>query len=80
VEEPDIWRVLAQCRAQDMRFNLMETSVFVGREKLVLSDRTPLAKWRKELFLLLFRLSLSAVEFFRVPSNRVVELGGQSEF
>src|SRR5215469_8267684 len=80
VEEPDIWRVLAQCRAQDLRFNLMETSVFVGREKLVISDRTPLAKWRKELFVLLFRLSLSAVEFFRVPSNRVVELGGQTEF
>lgn len=80
VEEPDIWRVLAQCRAQDLRFNMMETSVFVGREKLVISDRTPLMKWRKELFLLLFRLSLSAVEFFRVPSNRVVELGGQTEF
>jgi KUP system potassium uptake protein len=80
VEEPDIWRVLAQCRAKDLRFNMMETSVFVGREKLVISNRTPLAKWRKELFLLLFRLSLSAVEFFRVPSNRVVELGGQTEF
>jgi KUP system potassium uptake protein len=80
VEEPDIWRVLAQCRIQDLRFNLMDTSVFVGREKLVISDKTPLAKWRKELFVLLFRLSLSAVEFFRVPSNRVVELGGQTEF
>jgi KUP system potassium uptake protein len=79
-EEPDLWRVLAQCRAQDLRFNLMDTSVFVGREKLIISDKTPLAKWRKELFIFLFRLSLSAVEFFRVPSNRVVELGGQAEF
>ena len=41
VEEPDIWRVLAQCRTQDLNFNLMETSVFVGREKLVISDHTP---------------------------------------
>ncbi len=79
-EEPDLWRVLAQCRAQDLRFNLMDTSVFVGREKLIISDKTPLAKWRKELFIFLFRLSLNAVEFFRVPSNRVVELGGQAEF
>jgi KUP system potassium uptake protein len=79
-EEPDLWRVLAQCRAQDLRFNLLDTSVFVGREKLVISNKTPLAKWRKELFLLLFSLSLSTVEFFRVPSNRVVELGGQVEF
>jgi len=80
VEEPDVWKVLAQCRTQDLHFNLMDTSVFVGREKLIVSNKTPLAKWRKELFVLLFRLSLSAVEFFRVPSNRVVELGGQSEF
>jgi DNA-binding transcriptional LysR family regulator len=55
-------------------------TVFVGREKLVISDDTPLMKWCKELFLLLFRLSLSAVEFFRMPSCRVVELGGQTEF
>jgi KUP system potassium uptake protein len=80
VEEPDIWRALAQCRMQDLHFNLMDTSVFVGREKLVISDKTRLARWRKELFIFLFRLSLSAVEFFRVPSNRVVELGGQTEF
>jgi KUP system potassium uptake protein len=80
VEEPDLWRALAQCRMQDLHFNLMDTSVFVGREKLVISDKTKLAKWRKELFVLLFRLSMSAVEFFRVPSNRVVELGGQTEF
>jgi KUP system potassium uptake protein len=78
-EEPDLWRALAQCRSENFHFNLMETSVFVGREKLVIADRTKLAKWRKELFVLLFRISLSAVEFFRVPSNRVVELGGQTE-
>jgi KUP system potassium uptake protein len=79
-EEPDIWRILGHCRDQGLEFNLMETSVFVGREKLVISDKTRLARWRKELFIFLFRLSLSAVEFFRVPSNRVVELGGQTEF
>ena len=79
-EEPDIWRALGHCQTQGLEFNLMETSVFVGREKLVISNKIHLAKWRKELFALLFRLSLSAVEFFRVPSNRVVELGGQTEF
>jgi KUP system potassium uptake protein len=79
VEEPDIWQALGKCREQNLEFNLMETSVFVGREKLVISDKIRLAKWRKELFAMLFQLSLSAVEFFRVPSNRVVELGGQTE-
>jgi len=79
-EEPDIWRELAQCRSKELQFDLMDTSVFVGREKLVVSNKLPLARWRKELFVMLSRLSLSPVEFFRVPSNRVVELGGQTEF
>ena len=79
-EEPDIWRALAQCRSKELQFDLMDTSVFVGREKLVVSDKMRLARWRKELFVMLSRLSLSPVEFFRVPSNRVVELGGQTEF
>jgi KUP system potassium uptake protein len=79
-EEPDIWRALAQCRSKDLHFDLMDTSVFVGREKLVVSNKIRLARWRKELFVMLSRLSLSPVEFFRVPSNRVVELGGQTEF
>jgi KUP system potassium uptake protein len=79
-EEPDVWRALGLCKTEGIDFNPMETSVFVGREKLVVSDKIRLAKWRKELFALLFRLSLSAVEFFKVPANRVVELGGQTEF
>jgi KUP system potassium uptake protein len=79
-EEPDVWKALGHCKTQGLDFNLMDTSVFVGREKLVIANKIHLAKWRKELFALLFRLSLSAVEFFNVPSNRVVELGGQTEF
>jgi KUP system potassium uptake protein len=79
-EEPDVWKALGNCKSQGLDFNLMDTSVFVGREKLVIANKIHLAKWRKELFTLLFRLSLSANEFFNVPSNRVVELGGQTEF
>jgi KUP system potassium uptake protein len=79
-EEPDVWKALGNCQTQGLDFNLMDTSVFVGREKLVIANKIHLARWRKELFTLLFSLSLSAVEFFNVPSNRVVELGGQTEF
>jgi KUP system potassium uptake protein len=79
LEEPNIWRILAHCRTRDLHFNMMDTSVFMGREKLVIASGTRLARWRKELFVLLSRLSLSPVEFFRVPNNRVVEIGGQTE-
>jgi len=78
-EEPNIWRVLAQCRLQSFPFKLMETSVFVGREKIVASDKGKMAVWRKKLFVFLSNNAINATEFFHIPSNLVIELGGQTE-
>jgi KUP system potassium uptake protein len=78
-EEPNIWRVLAQCRLQSFPFKLMETSVFVGREKIVASDKGRMAIWRKKLFVFLSNNAINATEFFHIPSNLVIELGGQTE-
>jgi KUP system potassium uptake protein len=79
LEEPDIPRALALCRVGGFRFNLMETSFFVGREKIVPSRRSRWSLPFKRLFVLLSELALDATEFFRIPVNRVVELGGQVE-
>jgi KUP system potassium uptake protein len=80
MDEPNILRGLAQCRIQRFRFNLLETSFIIGREKLVLArDRRFLSRWRKRLFILMSNTALDATEFFRIPLNRVVELGGQVE-
>jgi KUP system potassium uptake protein len=81
MDEPDIPRALAQCRLeQRLRFNLMETSFFVGREKIVSSPKSRmLARLRNQLFILMSNTMLDATEFFRIPPNRVVELGGQIE-
>ena len=79
MEEPNVPRALAQCRVLQFRFNLMETSFFVGREKILKAKRSSLARWRQELFILLYNTMLSATDFFRIPSNRVIELGGQTE-
>ena len=78
-EEPDIPRALALCRVSGLRLNLMETSFFVGREKLVLRRRGGKAPFGRRLFVLLSNFALDATEFFRIPPNRVVELGGQVE-
>jgi KUP system potassium uptake protein len=78
MEEPDVLRALAQCRLMDFRFNLMETSFFVGRERIV-PRRTGRFRPGKRLFVLLSNTMLDATEFFRIPPNRVVELGGQFE-
>jgi len=79
LDQPNIPRALAQCRLQQFHFNLMETSFFVGREKIIPARRGGLPQWRKRLFVLMSNNMLDATEFFRIPPNRVVELGGQVE-
>ncbi|HKW54238.1 MAG TPA: potassium transporter Kup [Stellaceae bacterium] len=79
MDQPNIPRAFAQCRAMQFHFNLLETSFFVGREKIVSSQRTDLSRWRKELFIFMSNTMLDATEFFRIPTNRVIELGGQIE-
>ena len=79
MDEPNIPRTLAQLRLMNFRFNLLETSFFVGREKVVIGKHSRFWDWRKRLFIFMHRLMLSATEYFRIPSNRVVELGGQVE-
>jgi KUP system potassium uptake protein len=80
MEEPNLMRALAQCRVQHFHVNLMDTSFFIGREKVrPRPSRMALWRWRDRLFILLTKLALDATEFFRIPPNRVVELGGQIE-
>ena len=79
MDEPNIPRALAQLRLMQFRFNLLETSFFVGREKVVVGKGGGIWTWRKRLFIFMHRTMLSAIEYFRVPTNRVVELGGQIE-
>jgi KUP system potassium uptake protein len=80
MDAPNIMRALALCRMQHFRINLMETSFFIGREKLrPRPRRTGFLRWRDRLFIFLNSLAVDATEFFRIPPNRVVELGGQLE-
>ena len=59
----------------------MKTTYFLGREKLIASrrDDREMARWRERLFSLMSRNARSATDFFRLPPNRVVELGAQVE-
>jgi len=56
----------------------MSTSFFLGRQKLIPSRKAPgMPLWREKLFAWMLKNSESAMEFFRLPTNRVVELGSQ---
>jgi KUP system potassium uptake protein len=78
MEEVDIPRDLAEIRTCGEPFNMMSTSFFLGRQKLIASRRAAgMALWREKLFAWMLKSSESAMEFFKLPTNRVVELGSQ---
>ncbi len=76
-QEPDLPKVLRLCKAFGLEFELMQTSFFVGRETLIPSIHPEMAEWREKLFVVMSRNAVSATDFFRIPANRVVELGTQ---
>jgi KUP system potassium uptake protein len=80
-DEPDIPAALEQCGEAGLPFDMMETSFFLGRETLIarLQVKPEMAYWREKLFVAMFRNAGSATAFFKIPSNRVVELGTQVE-
>jgi KUP system potassium uptake protein len=78
MEEVDIPGDLARIGTCGEPFNMMSTSFFLGRQKLIASKKRPgMALWREKLFAWMLKSSESAMEFFKLPTNRVVELGSQ---
>jgi KUP system potassium uptake protein len=78
-EEPNIPHALDLCRDAGLPFDLTETTFYIGRQKLVLKPGTGLALLAKRIFARQMRLALDATEFFHIPVDRVVEIGGQIE-
>ena len=75
MESPNIPRALEDLTDQLTRSGRSQASYFLGREVLVPGMAPKLPWWRLWLFLLMARNAVPATEFFRIPSDRVVELG-----
>ena len=80
MQSPNIPELLARAAKQGVPIPVMDTSYYLGRERLVIANRAHMARWRKRIFALMSRNARSATEFFQIPPNRVVELGAQIEF
>ncbi len=78
-DDTDIPKALMQCTGLGLECNLMETSFFLSRETLIPSIAPGMALWRERLFASMARNAGAAMTFFRIPTNRVVELGTQIE-
>ena len=79
MQEPDVPAALARLTGCGPVFKMMDTSFFLARQTLLASSRPGMAIWREKLFAWMLRNAESAMEFFRLPTNRVVELGSQVE-
>ena len=79
MEETDVPAALAHYEICGGPFEMMKTSFFLSRQTLVPSSKPGMAIWREKLFAWMMRNAASAMEFFRLPTNRVVELGSQLE-
>ena len=79
MEEVDVPAELADLQACGPQCRMMDTSFFLARQTLLASARPGMAIWREKLFAWMLRNAESAMEFFKLPTNRVVELGSQVE-
>ncbi len=79
MEQPNVPRALERCAERDLPFQMMDTSFFVGHLTIVPVSKSRWRRVKANVFEVMHRNALPATEFFRIPSNRVVELGGQIE-
>jgi KUP system potassium uptake protein len=79
MEDPQVPEILALCKSHGVNIREMEATFFLSRETIIASKRPGLARWRKHLFSLMARNAQPATVYYRLPVNRVVELGMQIE-
>ena len=75
MEQPDIPKALLACADKGLSFDLEKTSFFLSREIVVPAMAPPMAMWREMYFIWMLRNAQSATDYFRIPPERVVELG-----
>jgi KUP system potassium uptake protein len=79
MDDPDVPSALRHADEIGLPINLMETSFFISRETIVASMVPGMMLWREALFAWMSRNAANAMDFFGLPTNRVVELGAQVE-
>lgn len=79
-EEPDVPKALEKAfDTLGLEYNLMDISFFVSRERLIPSMSNKMSNWREKLFVTMQKNTSPVSDFYKIPSNRVVELGSQIE-
>ncbi len=79
MQQPNVPRILARCAKHGLQVQDSDTTYYLGRQTLLTTGKAKVARWRKMLFSFLARNSRPPSAFFKLPPNRVVELGLQIE-
>jgi KUP system potassium uptake protein len=77
MEQPDVPAALRACEPFGLAIDPRQASYFLGRRVIRISARSALPFWQQRIFIMLANQSARAIEFFRIPPDRVVELGMQ---
>ncbi|MGE3178786.1 MAG: potassium transporter Kup [Vicinamibacterales bacterium] len=79
MEEPDVPAALGRAFEQGLAYDRHDVVYFLGRETLIVTEKSGMARWREQLFVLMTRNAVRATSYFKLPPERVVELGVQVE-
>ena len=79
MDKPDIPAALALCEKRGLPFDMMTTSFFTSRALIVRARNPGMMKWRERLFIVMSRNAMNAADYFKIPTNRVVEMGTRIE-
>ena len=79
IDEPDVPAALALCHLAELDFSPMRTTYFLSRETVIPSKMVGMARWREALFAFMLKNANGNLRFFKLPYNRVIELGTQVE-
>ncbi|RVJ67638.1 potassium transporter Kup [Sinorhizobium medicae] len=77
MDDQNVSRALARCRKEGFKFEIMSTSFYLGRRKLIADAQSGLPQWQDKLFIAMADSAIDPTEYFHLPPNRVVELGEQ---
>jgi KUP system potassium uptake protein len=79
METPTIGEVIACCALKDFMIEEQKATFFLGRETIISTGKPGMARWREHLFAAMSRHTQRPAEFFKLPVNRTIELGGRVE-
>ena len=74
-QSPDVRQALEQCSQEGLNIDFNQASFFIGSERISFRKKSLMPQWRRPLFRFLFHNASSAIEFFKIPIERVIELG-----